>query len=313
LLVGSNPRIEAPLVNTRIRKMVRHFDLPVASVGRPVDLTYEVEQLGTGADALSALLAGKTPFAATLREAKRPMIIVGTGALLREDGGAISAMARQLAQASGCLVDDWNGFSVLQPTSSAVGALDVGFVPGPTAAPLEALKLVYLMAADHVPADKLDKDAYVIYQGHHGDAGAHMADLVLPGTAYTEKVATYVNTEGRVQRTARAADPPGDSREDWQIVVALSRMMRQPLPYDSLAGLRGRMAEIAPHLNVADGVSVEPSSAGIAAVALDFVQPSAPPSMEPMSSSVTNFYQSDSVSNASSTMAKCVQEFGTRA
>jgi len=314
LLVGSNPRIEAPLINARIRKMVRHHGLQVAMVGNPADLTYDYEALGSSADGLASLLAGSSPFAATLAAAKKPIIIVGTGALLRSDGAAISAMARQLAKSSGALSDGWNGYSVLQPTSSAVGALDVGFVPGPTAAPLEQLKLVYLMGADEVPTASVAEDAFVIYQGHHGDAGAQMADLILPGAAYTEKSATYVNTEGRVQQTARAVDPPGHAREDWTIIVALSKMLAKPLPYDSLPAVRSRMAEIAPHLATSDGFSVEPSSTDIAAAALDFVEPSAgKPTSEPMMSSVKNFYMSDSVSKASATMAKCVEAFGTRA
>jgi len=308
LLVGSNPRIEAPLINSRIRKMVRHYGLQVGMVGSPVDLTYDYEALGAGASALSDMLAGSSPFAATLNGAKKAAIIVGTGALDRSDGAAISAMAKQLAKASGA------SYSVLQTNSSAVGALDVGFVPGPTAAPVEKLKLVYLMAADDVPAAKVAEDAFVIYQGHHGDAGAQMADLILPGAAYTEKTATYVNTEGRVQRTARAVDPPGQAREDWSIVVALSKVMAKPLPYDSLTGLRERMTEIAPQLAVADGNSVEPSSPELTTATLDYVEPSgSKPSSDPMVSSVKNFYMTDSVSNASATMAKCVQAFGTRA
>jgi len=308
LLVGSNPRVEAPLLNARIRKMVRHYGLPVGVVGPANDLTYETQYLGGGADALSAILSGASPFAATLKGASKPAVIVGTGALLREDGGAISAIAKQVAKASGA------DYSVLQSSSSAVGALDVGFVPGPTAAPLEKLKLVYLMSHDEIDADKIDSDAFVIYQGHHGDAGAQLADLILPGAAYTEKAATYVNTEGRVQRTARAVDPPGEAREDWSIVVAISQMLGKPLPYESLAGVRSRMAEVAPFLANAEGVVVEPSSKELADAALEFVEPAAPskPSAAPMVSSMKNFYQSDPVSKASATMAKCVQAFGTR-
>jgi len=221
---------------------------------------------------------------------------------------------RQLAKSSGCLTSDWNGFAVLSASSSAVGALDVGFTPGPTAAPLEELKLVYLMSADDVPAGKVASDAFVIYQGHHGDAGAQMADLILPGSAYTEKSATYVNTEGRVQRTSKAVDPPGMSKEDWSIVVALSQVLGKPLPYESLPALRGRMGEIAPMLLNAEGTVVEPSSVEVAGAALDFVAPAAgEPAAAPMVSTLTNFYMSDPVSKASATMAKCVQAFGTRA
>ena len=195
---------------------VRHSGLRVALVGKPVDLTYEYDALGEGADALQALLTGSSPFASVLQKATQPVILLGTGALLRPDGAAISAMAQQLSNAAASSKKGWIGYSVLHSTSSAVGALDVGFVPGPTAVPLEKLKLVYLMAADDVPAQKVAEDAFVIYQGHHGDSGAQMADLILPGAAYTEKAATYVNTEGRVQRTSRAVDPPG-----WCLSVTL--------------------------------------------------------------------------------------------
>jgi NADH-quinone oxidoreductase subunit G len=311
LLVGSNPRVEAPLVNARIRKMVRHASLPVASVGPKADLTFAYDHLGAGAQALSALADGSSPFAKVLKAAERPLVLVGTGALERADGGAIARAARQVAAASGCLTDDWNGYSVLQSSGSAVGALDVGFVPGPTAVGLKDLKVVYLLGADDTPLSEISSDAFVIYQGHHGDAGAQAADLVLPGAAYTEKNATYVNTEGRVQRTARAVDAPGDARDDWAILVALSKILRAPLPYDSLAGVRQRMADIAPHLGKPD--SVEPSSKelstamlgadGAAAAALD---------KAPLASSVANFYLTDAVSRASATMARCSQVFGPR-
>jgi len=285
LLVGTNPRTEAPLVNSRIRKMVRHHGLEVATVGPDADLTYETTYLGPSASTLTDLLAGKHPF----------------------------ALASQLALASGCLSEGWNGFSVLQHTGGAVGALDVGFVPGPTAAPLAECSTVYLMGADDaIPA--LSPEAFVIYQGHHGDAGAHRADLILPGAAYTEKTATYVNTEGRVQRTARALDAPGDAREDWTILVALSKVLGMPLPYESIAGVRERMSDIAPFLADASGAAVEASSPAIASASLEFVPPSKPElSPSPMVSAVTNFYMTDVVSRASATMAKCVEAFGTRA
>ncbi|KAL1495274.1 hypothetical protein AB1Y20_017134 [Prymnesium parvum] len=307
LLVGTNPRTEAPLLNTRIRKMVRHYDLPVGLVGSAVDLTYEYSHLGTTAAALSSLLTPSSPFASVLSAAKNPAIVVGTAALLREDGGAIASLVRQVAKASGA-----KGFSVLHAAAAAVGALDVGFVPGPSAAAPSRLKLAYLLGHDDLPAASLPEDAFVVYQGHHGGAGAQMADLVLPGAAYTEKSATYVNTEGRVQRTAKAVDPPGAAREDWKIVVGLALLAGKPLPYESLGALRERMASLAPFLAAADGEAVAPSSAEIAAAALG--APSAgQPSDAPLGVALSNFYMSDPVSKASPTMAKCVQAFGTRA
>ena len=246
-----------------------------------------------------------------LKDAKRPALLLGQGALQGADGAAVRDLTRQIARAHGvvALEDGWNGFGTLQHTSSAAGALDVGFVPGPTAAPLDALKVVYLLGADDVAAPK---GAFVIYQGHHGDAGAQAADLVLPGAAYTEKSGTYVNTEGRVQRTARAVDPPGDAREDWSVLVAISQAMGKPLPYSSLAELRQRMNTIAPHL--ADNeMGVQAASAELSAAMLGTEgAPASKPSSAPLKSIVTNFYMSDPVSRASPTMAKCVQTFGKR-
>lgn len=314
LLVGSNPRIEAPLLNARIRKLVRHRSLPVASVGKAADLTYEVAQLGEGAKVLSDLLAGSSPFAATLKGAKKPAIIVGQGALDRSDGSAVSALASQIALSVGCMDPEagWNGYSVLHSSGSAVGALDVGFVPGPTAVAPSAASLVYLLGADEA-ASSVSSSAFVIYQGHHGDAGAERADLILPGMAYTEKYATYVSTEGRVQRTARAVDAPGDAREDWKILVALGKVMGKPLPYETLPDVRARMASIAPQLADASGVSIEPSSPALATAALEYVPESKPAlSDAALASNITNFYMSDPVSRASATMAKCVEAFGPR-
>ena len=164
LLVGTNPRVEAPLVNARIRKMVRHASLPVASVGPAADLTYDYDHLGGGADAIEALLDGTSPFSATLKGATKPLVLVGAAALGRTDGDAIGAATRAIAAQAGCLTDGWNGYSVLASDSSAVGALDVGFVPGPSAPKLADLKVVYLLGADDAPLDAIAPDAYVIYQ-----------------------------------------------------------------------------------------------------------------------------------------------------
>jgi NADH dehydrogenase/NADH:ubiquinone oxidoreductase subunit G len=266
-----------------------------------------------------------------------------------------------VALSTNCLSDGWNGYSVLQHAGGAVGALDVGFVPGPTASPLKDATLVFLLGADEPAIDEIAKEAFVIYQGHHGDKGAARADLILPAAAYTEKSGTYVNTEGRVQRTARALDPPGDARDDWAILVALSKVrgargaphlpppsmhvltttppleehltcprpackcsprrspfppqvLGKPLKYETLAGVRTRMADIAPQLGDASGDAVEASSSTLAKLALEYVAPGAPAlSKSALVSPMTNFYMTDPVSRASATMAKCVQAYGTRA
>jgi NADH dehydrogenase (ubiquinone) Fe-S protein 1 len=173
------------------------------------------------------------------------------------------------------------------------------------------MMVVYLLGADDAPLEQINSDAFVIYQGHHGDAGAVAADLVLPGSAYTEKSATYVNTEGRVQRTARAVDAPGDARDDWAVIVALSKMLGTPLPYDSIAGVRQRMVDIAPHLGKAD--TIDPSSKELTTVMLGLGEKGAAPlNPAPLASSITNFYLNDTISRASATMARCSLVFGPR-
>ena len=314
LLVGTNPRVEAPLLNVRLRRMAIKGGVPIARVGKASDLTYDVTQLGETADALKALADGSSPFAATLAAAERPAVLVGTGAL--NDGGvygpAVEALARKVAADAGALTDEWNGYAVLQPTSAATGALDVGFVPGPTALPLSKLKVVYLLGEDGLALHDMASDAFVVYQGHHGDAGAESADLVLPAAAYTEQSGTYVNTEGRVQRAARAADPPGDAREDWAIVCALAATLNVPLPYGSLADVRVRLGELAPHLALGPS-AVEPSSSELAATMLGCQGAAADPlPTAPLDTLITNFYMTDAVSRASATMAKCTKVFGPR-
>src|SRR5258706_41956 len=230
--------------------------------GPPLDLPYPVTSLGAGPDALEALLSGTHSWAETLKAAKAPMLILGQGALRRRDGAAILGRARKLAETYGAVRDGWNGFNVLHMAAARVGGLDLGFVPGQGGRDLRGIldgaakgeiEVVYLLGADEIDTTKLGS-AFVIYQGHHGDAGARRADAVLPGAAYTEKDGTYVNTEGRVQLARRAVFPPGEGREDWKIVRALSGAIGHPLPFDTLRALRHRMWEQYPILAETDSV-----------------------------------------------------------
>ncbi len=310
LLIGTNPRREAPVLNARIRKRYVAGGVTIASIGEPVDMTYPVDNLGNTALLLADIAAGKNDFAAVLKNAQRPMLIIGQGALSRADGGAILHLARKIADQSGCVdaAQNWNGFNILHTAAARVGALDLGFVPGPsgrdTAGILEAalagdIKAVYLLGADEIDTSKLDK-AFVIYQGHHGDAGAHCADVILPGAAYTEKSGTYVNTEGRVQIARLAVFPPGDAREDWTILRALSEAMGKTLPYDNLQQIRGRMVDLNGNfLNVDEIQSAKWTGFGQAGDLEDsaFISP------------INNFYMTNSISRASVTMAKCADEF----
>ncbi|MGE0231161.1 MAG: NADH-quinone oxidoreductase subunit NuoG [Flavobacteriaceae bacterium] len=265
LIVGANPRLEASVLNARIRKRWLLGDLVVGYVGAgQPDLTYEYEYIGAGPESLAEIAGGEGSFARRLKKAKRPMIIVGQGATTRPDGAAILAQCADIAVKHGMVAPendpDWIGFNVLHNAASRVGGLDVGFLPAEggraTGEIIEAagkgeLDVVFLLGADEIDMSALG-GAFVVYIGTHGDRGAHRADVILPGAAYTEKAVTYVNTEGRPQMTARAAFPPGEAREDWAIIRALSEHLGARLPYDSIAALRAVLYADMPHLAALD-------------------------------------------------------------
>ncbi len=308
LIVGANPRLEAPIINARLRKRMLAGGFRVGLVGEAVDLTYRYEHLGAGPQTLQEIADGTHPFCEVLKSAENPMIIVGQGALTRRDGAAVLAAVRRIADATGMIVEDWNGFNVLHTAAARVAGLDLGLVPGAGGRDVAGIldgaasgdiEVVYLLAADEVDTSKL-ANAFVIYQGHHGDAGAHVADVILPGAAYTEKEGTYVNTEGRVQRGRRATFPPGDAREDWAILRALSEVLGKTLPYDNLGQVRARMIEIAPVLDQLEVVTPSGWADFGAAGSMDAA---------PFASPVANFYMTDPISRASATMAACTEAF----
>ncbi|NQU59623.1 MAG: NADH-quinone oxidoreductase subunit G, partial [Rhodospirillales bacterium] len=315
LLIGTNPRIEAPVLNARLRKRSLRGRFPVAAVGGVagpgVDLTYDYEFLGAGADVLKSLASGRHDFSKVLKSAERPMLILGQGALAREDGAAVLDLARKIAEGRGMIgkSNGWNGFNVLHTVAARVGGLDLGFVPGKGGFDTREILsntqdgkigVVYLLAADEIDTGRLG-DAFVIYQGHHGDRGAHRADVILPGAAYTEKNATYVNTEGRVQQTRLAAFPPGEAREDWTIIRALSEVLGHTLPFDDIGMVRGRMVNVNPAFLNLDEVT--PAAWGDFGAEGDV-------SSDPLISPVTNFYMTDPISRASATMAECTEQLG---
>ncbi len=304
LLIGTDPRGEAALINTRLRKRYLAGGFNIASVGASLNLTFSVENLGSSASVLSVIADATHPFASTLKNAEFPMLIVGQGALNRADGAAILAVARAIAESVGMIKEGWNGFNVLHTAAARVGALDLGFVPGEggrdTAGILAGasngdIDTVFLLGADELDMSQLGK-AFVIYQGSHGDAGAHRADVVLPGAAYSEKSGTYVNTEGRVQRGSRALFPPGDAREDWAILRALSGHLGSVLPFDNLAQVRTRMIEVAPVLAALDEIApAEWGSFGVAGPLND----------TNLSTPIGDYYLTNPICRASLTMAEC--------
>ena len=305
LLVGTNPRWESPVLNARIRKRYLSGKCTIASIGPAVDLTYPVERLGAGAATLRELVDGKHSFAEKFKAAKTPLIVVGQGALVRADGAAVLALVRQLAESNNAQ----KGLAILHTAAARVGGLDLGLVPGEggrdVAGILEGcekreIDVVYLLAADEFDTKRLGK-AFVIYQGHHGDAGAHRADVILPGAAYTEKPGTYVNTEGRVQLGQRAAYPPGDAREDWAIIRALSEQLGHTLPYDTIEQVRARLVAVNKTFAALDQQS--PGAWGAFGKAGDVTD-------APFTSPIANFYMTCPISRASKTMADCMSSRG---
>jgi NADH-quinone oxidoreductase subunit G len=304
LIIGSNPRREAAVLNARIRKRWRTGQLKVGVIGAKADLTYSYDYIGAGADSLAGLAAGKHSFADVLKGAKNPVVLVGAGAAGRHDGAAILAAAAKLAADVGAVKDGWNGFAVLHDTASRVGALDIGFAAsasgGLSAAQMTTfgtLDVLFLLGADET---KAPDGTFVVYIGTHGDRGAHRADVILPGAAYTEKSGIYVNTEGRVQMANRAAFPPGEAREDWAIIRALSEALGKKLPYDSLPALRQALFKAAPHL-----MRVDQIEAGKAADIKTMAGKGGSVEKTPFKSSVEDFYLTNPIARASAVMAEC--------
>ena len=303
LLVGTNPRLEAPVLNARIRKRHLKGGCPIAVIGEQADLTYPYTYLGAGADTL-AKLAEHAP-----ANAEKPMIIIGQGALARRDGAAVLAAAYKAAAATGVVKDGWNGFNVLHTAAGRVGALDVCALPGKdggmatnqmlAAAKDGDLDVLFLIGADEVDTQELGS-TFVIYVGTHGDAGAHRADVILPGAAYAEKQVTYVNTEGRPQMTARASFPPGDAKEDWAIFRALSDTLGATLPWNNLDELRGSMYEVAPHL-----MRLDQRTAADAGELADLAKARGKMAGAAFYSPVTDFYLTNPIARASKIMAEC--------
>src|SRR5271166_548622 len=297
MIIGSNPRHEAPVLNARIRKRWLHGGFKIGVIGEKADLTYDYAYLGAGPETLASFAEHQKA------KMEKPMFIIGQGALAREDGLAILALAAKAAVSLGVVKDGWNGFAVLHSAATRVGALDLGFVPhqgGLDASAMSkagALDVLYNLGADEID---VAPGAFVIYQGTHGDRGAARADVILPGAAYTEKSGLYVNTEGRVQMASRAAFPPGEAREDWAVVRALSEAMGKKLPYDSLPALRqalfaahpllGRIGEIAPKDAFDPRLLI---AAGGAYGNAPFV------------STVGDFYLTNPIARASAVMAEC--------
>lgn len=286
-------------MNARLRKAVRSSRTKVFSVGPEMDLTYPHQHLGIGTETILEIAEGRHPICAELATAERPVIIVGSSVLERSDKAAVMSAVDIIAEQSKVIREDWFGANVLLLNASQAGARDLGLVPGARASKKE-MKFVYLLGADELTPADIPADAFVVYQGHHGDRSAYRANVILPGAAYTEKEGTYENMEGRPQQTSPAVPTVGDARDDWKIIRALSEVAGVRLPYDTANGLRARMLAVSPNLLRVD--EVEPALGWSVDSNIQ-----SPPRIElsPLSKAVENYYMTDAISRASRTMAQC--------
>ncbi|KAK4275007.1 hypothetical protein QN277_018153 [Acacia crassicarpa] len=298
LLVGTQPRVEAAMVNARIRKTVKATQAKVGYIGPVTDFNYDHKHLGIDPQTLVDIAEGRHPFSKTLSNAKNPCIIVGGGVLERKDKDAVFAAVEAIAKNGNVVRPDWNGFNVLLLHAAQAAALDLGLVPRSEKG-LESAKFVYLMGVDDVNLEKIPNDAFVVYQGHHGDKGVYRANVILPGAAFSEKEGTYENTEGCVQQTLPAVPTVGDARDDWKIIRALSEVAGLQLPYDTISAIRARIKTVAPNLVHMDARE----SANFASVPKPDVTEKV--STAPFGIAVENFYMTDSITRASKIMAQC--------
>ncbi len=291
LLVGTNPRWEAAMVNARIRKAFVNNRVKIGVIGEVADLNYEVTHLGNAIQDLETC--------EFLKNAQRPMMIVGSGVFERGDGLHVHVALRRFAESNKIVREDWNGFNVLHRHAAQVGALDLQLH---AQIDFNAVKFVWLMGRDDSDVANISADSFVVYQGHHGDVGASRADVVLPSAAYTEKDGLYINTEGRVQLAKRAVSPPGEAREDWKIFRALSEIMNKPLAFDTVFQLRQALQKEYPHLAKIDMIEPHPWA--------KFGEEGAVQNA-PLKNPLTNFYLTNVIARASKTMAECSVAFAS--
>lgn len=313
LLIGTNPRIEAPLLNTRIRKNYLSNNIIVASIGNPVDLTYPVEQLANNVEVLNDIVNKRHPFYNVIKNAKKPLILMGMHCFERKNTSYINNLVMALCREFNIMRSDWKGLGVVHTNASQVGALDLGFIPGKNSKLSNinktnyGLKALYLLGADDINV-KRDGKTFIIYQGHHGDISANKADVILPGAAYTEKNVTYVNIEGRPQLTKSVFVPPGESREDWKIIRALSEVIGVPLNYSNTLEIRKRLEEVAPHLVKLNTIQSSDfslslfNSYSIKNINKDISKDKLKTLFR---NNIDNYYATDSISRNSQIMAKC--------
>lgn len=318
LLVGTNPRHEAPLINARLRKRYLQGNFEVGLIGTNVSLTYPYTHISQGPEGLEELWHGKCSWKTLLEKAQNPMIILGASALTHPDGQAIQEYALLLAEKYGALRKDWLGYNILHWAASRTGALDLGFVPGDHGWSAQEmidharkgnLKVLYLLGADEIDLASLkDSECFIIYQGHHGDHGAAIADIILPGCAYTEKNAMYVNTEGRIQEACQALFPPGQALEDWKIIKSIASRVGRPFSYNTLESLREKMWLNSPGLRLGRENRKEKTTE-ILNLSIFKTKSVQKLSKDPLIPFIQNYYMTDSITRSSPLMAQATEAF----
>lgn len=298
LLFDWQPRVEAAMVNARIRKTVRATHAKVGYVGPPADLNYDHEHLGAGPQTLVEIADGRHSFSSVLVNAKNPVIIVGAGIFNRKDKDAVFSTVETIAKKANVVRPDWNGLNVLLLSAAQAAALDLGLVPESDKC-LQSAKFVYVMGSDDVDLELIPNDAFVVYQGHHGDQSVYRANVILPSSAFSEKEGTYENTEGCTQQTMPAVPTVGDARDDWKIIRALSEVAGIRLPYDTIGDLRSRIKTVAPNLLRVDEREPATFSTSLKPQSTQEI------SSEPFGTAIDNFYMTDSITRASKIMAQC--------
>jgi NADH-quinone oxidoreductase subunit G len=306
LLIGTNPRLEAAILNARLRKRYLKGGFTIANIGKANDLTYKVEELGNNLQIISEIASGKHEFAKKLKSAKKPMIVIGEKVFSREDALAIAEEVNNIIIKYNITSKDWNGYNLLHNAAGRVGALDVGFTPASKGKDTKAIiadskngkiELLFLLSADDNFALAASNKAFTVYIGSHGDIGAHHADLILPSAAYTEKDVTYVNIEGCVQKTSKAIEPLGEAKADWQVIKEIAEILEIDLGFKKRHELDEELLKQYPNFANLNRLSNEKW--------VDLKGKKGKIAAQKLTNNINNFYMTDPISRASQTMAKC--------
>ena len=256
LLIGTNPRIEAALINSRIVRKSKEKNYSIGLLGNKSELNYNYDYLGDDPSIIYDLIDNKNPFCEKLSEMNKPIMIIGQGALKGDEGEDYLNLCIELANNYNFLKNDWNGFNVLHTAASRPGAMEIGFLPKERGKDLDQIidgykkgdiSTLFLLGADEIEISE-KTDCFVIYQGHHGDKGANIADLILPSPSFNEQNGLFINTEGRIQESIRATFPIGEAKEDWEIISLISKKMGLENIDNSFEDLRSSLFQSFPHL-----------------------------------------------------------------